>query len=457
MAAFRNVTQGTPEWFEARRGRLTSSQIGVVLGWNPFKSREELAAEYVTGESQSFVSEACNYGQDHEDAARDRYARWLKRQNRSLHVEETGFWVNEHHVSECFVENQEHDREERAAFCMRIGGSPDGIVVDAAGRRVGCIEIKAPCYGFRVTPKFKNNIQYMLQAQVNCWLLDVPWCDFVVWTPMGMGVWRIPRADTVSIPSTSLKTKTRFGPIISNVQQMQEFVRLDLYDPVNMTFTGYWRVLMEVLWAFDRAARAPTPPKWYHWGLNHDPHINMIKAVNKHVEQQSQHIVDFEDEGVVPRGFVNWASWLRWSEVADQMHVQLAERPVFWGRWACRMANGDWVHLASLDGLDPTAPPNEAFVDFYGESRTQKKHVDVGINDGGKTVTGLPTEAFCFVTLKHRRRSKVAAFGAFRMTSPRSEHRFTTPLGTVVVTFTGDNAAVTVSVCLLESNELTLP
>ena len=442
FSSMRNVVQGTAEWFEARRGKLTSSQIGVVLGWNPFKSRDDLARQYKTGESKKFVSEACQYGTAHEEEARTRYARWLSR-TQGLTVAETGFWVNEHPVKECFVRGSSEDRTnaEQEAFCRLIGGSPDGIVCDRHGNRVGCIEIKAPCSGFRITPKFKNNLQYMLQAQVNCWLLDVPWCDFIVWTPQGMGVWRIPRADTVAIGSAVL-WKTG---LVESEDALHEMVRLGLYDPVKQTFRGYWRVLMEILWSFHKAAHQANEPQWYQWGVLHEPHIQIIKIINKQVELATCQSVDLQDFDRAPRGYVNWASWLRWKEVAPMLG---SKRPRFWGRYACLLPEHGWVHLGALTGTCD-AKPDEAYVDFYtmaGSRPVKRLHVDleIGALTQTKTEPLLDSEhpITAFVTLKQQGNAQISNYAVFRVHLGR-EYRSDTTHGTVVLRWNEESIIVT--------------
>ena len=439
MASFqasRDVIQGTKEWFDARRGKLTSSQIGVVLGNSRFKSRDSLAREYITGKSKPFVSEACQYGTEHEEEARQRYARWLANNLSGASVIETGFWANERASRQCFVTDERS--AERAAFCRRVGGSPDGIVVDQDGSRIGCIEIKAPCSGFRITAKFKKNLQYMLQAQVNCWLLDVPWCDFIVWTPQGMGVWRIPRADTVQIPSAAL------GAILGpSEEHIGEFVRLGLYDPVHQTFRGYFRVLMEILWSFDRAAHQSQQPNWYQWGVLNEPHILMIKHVNNHVERSSHQIVDLEDSDMTPRGFVNWASWLRWKDVAPKLGT---ERPTFWGRYACLLPQRGWVHLAALSGLDDQSTPDEAYIDLYTMVRNRvvkRMHLDLSLDESDTTnVERLFTNdgtITAFVTIKEHGKPRCAAYAAFRIKNDVTSYHASTPYGTLVLDLTNRN------------------
>lgn len=51
-----NLSQGTPEWHEARKGMFTASNAGAMMGVSPFKTRAELLRELATGETQEVTS-----------------------------------------------------------------------------------------------------------------------------------------------------------------------------------------------------------------------------------------------------------------------------------------------------------------------------------------------------------------------------------------------------------------
>jgi hypothetical protein len=94
----RRVDHGSPEhlgdrlyvaWFEAREGRLTSSNIGVILGDQRLKTRDDLARQYLRpkeNEKLPFVSDSCEYGTAYGEVARRRYCAWLKRHGLAVQV-----------------------------------------------------------------------------------------------------------------------------------------------------------------------------------------------------------------------------------------------------------------------------------------------------------------------------------------------------------------------------------
>ena len=67
------MQQRTPEWFAARRGRVTGSVAGAILGLSPFSTREEALRRLVRdwhGAEPEFVSNVATiHGTVHEDGA----------------------------------------------------------------------------------------------------------------------------------------------------------------------------------------------------------------------------------------------------------------------------------------------------------------------------------------------------------------------------------------------------
>jgi hypothetical protein len=74
-----DMPQGSPEWYEARRGIPTASEFGAILAKGQGKMRRaylmRLAAERLTGEVQEqYTSRHMQRGKDQEAEARDYYA-----------------------------------------------------------------------------------------------------------------------------------------------------------------------------------------------------------------------------------------------------------------------------------------------------------------------------------------------------------------------------------------------
>jgi putative phage-type endonuclease len=155
------MEQRSPEWFSARRGKLTGSNVGAALGVNPWKTPDDLIRSMVRkyhGEPSDFNGNvATEYGQLHEPLAQMDY------QSRTGNfVEECGFFVH-----------PEHDW---------LGASPDGLIGDD-----GLIEIKCP-FGLRnktgadlVFKTAEEQPHYYAQMQIEMACTGRSWCDFFQW------------------------------------------------------------------------------------------------------------------------------------------------------------------------------------------------------------------------------------------------------------------------------------
>lgn len=174
------IVQGTPEWFEARCGRVTASRVADVIAktkTGPSASRTnymaQLIAERLTGTvAESFSSAAMQHGTDTEPQARMAYEFY-----HDVTVVETGF-VNHPTIG-------------------MTGASPDGLVGDT-----GLCEIKCPntathidtLLGATVPGKYVTQIMWQLACTGRSW------CDFVSFDPrlpesMRMFVQRVHRDD----------------------------------------------------------------------------------------------------------------------------------------------------------------------------------------------------------------------------------------------------------------------
>jgi len=154
-------TQGTPEWFAERAGKVTASMVSAVLakpetaGYRDYQA--QLVAEILTGKPQGsdYTNAAMQFGTEMEPLARSAYEA------------ETGFSVDE--VGFC-----QHPTIERA------GASPDGLVGNS-----GLVEIKCPKVATHlayliagvVPVGYKNQMMW----QMACSGRD--WCDFASFRP----------------------------------------------------------------------------------------------------------------------------------------------------------------------------------------------------------------------------------------------------------------------------------
>jgi hypothetical protein len=167
--------QGTTEWHQERLGKPTASRFedikpGKSGGWSvaTMTYMKELIAERLTGQWAEVNAWTLEWGNDHEDDAKEAYT--IK----------TGQAI----IPVGFVERD------------GMGGSPDGLVGDD-----GMIEIKCPAGS-------KQHIDYILngcddhlpQIQANMYFTDRKWCDFISYDPrmpedMQLFITRIARDD----------------------------------------------------------------------------------------------------------------------------------------------------------------------------------------------------------------------------------------------------------------------
>ena len=150
------IEQRTPEWFAIRKGRITGSSVGAILGLSPFSSPDavmrRMVREYHNAPSEFEGNIATDYGTRNEEGAKREYEL-----ETGLTVVETGF-----HTFEDW-----------------LGASPDGFVYD------GLIEIKCP-FGLRNGGEFKtakSQPHYWAQMQIQMFVTKTKWCDFYQWTP----------------------------------------------------------------------------------------------------------------------------------------------------------------------------------------------------------------------------------------------------------------------------------
>lgn len=153
------MEQRTAEWHAARKGRVTASSVGAILGNSPNGDRETVMRRMVRdwhGAEPEFTGNiATEYGEAHESGALIEY-----QMETGNAVDAVGFVT----------------REDWA------GCSPDGLV-----GLVGGLEIKCP-FGKR---KMQDNAfkslaeqpHYHDQIQFSIWVCERAWWDFFQWAP----------------------------------------------------------------------------------------------------------------------------------------------------------------------------------------------------------------------------------------------------------------------------------
>lgn len=157
MKIYNDLQQGTDEWLEVRLGKFTASTATAIKSNG--KGLDTLvldkAVELITKKQakKAYKSAAMENGNEMEDEARTVYEL-----STGLSVVQVGFCeLNEH-----------------------VGCSPDGLVGDD-----GLVEIKCPeartFLSYKLTKKVDTG--YYAQMQMQMYVTDRQWCDYVVYNP----------------------------------------------------------------------------------------------------------------------------------------------------------------------------------------------------------------------------------------------------------------------------------
>ena len=165
------AAQRSPEWFAARKGRVTGSMVGAILGVNPFMTPADamrtMVREYLGAEREFQGNVATEWGTAMEAGATIDFTL------------ETGFDVQECGFFKLFD---------------WLGASPDGLVDSNS-----LIEIKCP-YGIRLQdpPVFKTILEvphYYAQMQIEMFCANRGMAYFYQWTPFGTDLQIVRRND----------------------------------------------------------------------------------------------------------------------------------------------------------------------------------------------------------------------------------------------------------------------
>ncbi len=212
-----DTVQGTPAWFDARKGKLTASNFGAAAGVCPWVSRGKALRQLVGHEEWKGSLEACQWGTRNEKNAIKDY------------MMRTGNVVR----SKGLFTHPDYPW---------LGGSPDGLVGDK-----GLIEVKCPYYHKK--PHLKIPYHYYCQVNGLMEILDREWCDFVSWTPTEMKIYRVYRdpdlfhflMDRYTLFYASMKRGVADLPNVSSAEKQEVQDAIDESDA--RTAYDFWDAL----------------------------------------------------------------------------------------------------------------------------------------------------------------------------------------------------------------------
>ena len=154
-----DLPQNSPEWFEARMGVFTSSNMKHILTptlkvANNDKTRSyvyEIAAQRITGHVEEVSCKAFDRGHFDEPIARDLYSETYRP------MKECGFITND-------------------KLGFMIGMSPDGLIDED-----GLAEIKSRLQKFQVQTIAMNKMpmDFLLQVQSQLFVSERKFCEFI--------------------------------------------------------------------------------------------------------------------------------------------------------------------------------------------------------------------------------------------------------------------------------------
>lgn len=164
-----NCEQGTPEWFEARKGKMTASHATAI--GNAGKGLDtyitELMAEfYSSGEKEHFSNKHTDRGTEYEPTARQLYEF-----ERDVEVTQVGF-----------IEYNEF-----------VGASPDGLVGEEGGAEIKCID-DVKYFKHLLNGEKEVESGHIWQIQMNLKVTGRKWWDLIIYNPnfkQSMCVYRI--------------------------------------------------------------------------------------------------------------------------------------------------------------------------------------------------------------------------------------------------------------------------
>lgn len=249
-----DFAQGTPEWFEARRGLATASQFSVVLsegradGTMPNTLIDALVKEGCSAAQLAAAVKAAKSKNANPAATRAKYLRELAGEILTGELSET--YSNDHMARGSEQEaaarrlySFQTDTEPQLVGFVRNGGagcSPDSLVGNNGG-----LEIKSALAHIQIDRLFKNALppEHKAQVQGNLWLCEREWWDFMSYCPKLPPLIKRVYRDEVYIANLSTavrKFNEELAELVERIRayQPEPVPREELPDAVKLIMTG---------------------------------------------------------------------------------------------------------------------------------------------------------------------------------------------------------------------------
>ena len=224
MITIHDFEQGSDEWFAARCGLLTASEVKLILTptlkiADNDKTRQhtyELLAQRITGYVEPhYLGDDMLRGHADEVDAREIYS------DEYAPVNEVGFVTNDQ-------------------WGFTLGYSPDGLVGDD-----GLIEIKSRRQKYQVQTMLDNALpdEYALQVQTGLLVTGRKWCDFITYSA-GLPMFTLRVYPDAAIQAAIIEAATKFEEKIAMMQARYDSM---LSDPAHRLIPTERRIEEEIV------------------------------------------------------------------------------------------------------------------------------------------------------------------------------------------------------------------
>lgn len=209
------IKQQSQEWFDQRKGKVTASTVGAILGSSNYKDKESLmrdmVRDYFDAEKEFTGNVATDWGNAHEDDA----IAELERQ--------AGIFV----AKAEFIQSADYEW---------LGASPDGLTDSHS------IEVKCP-YNKKIF-KLSERQDYYAQVQTQMYCSGKDKAYFAVWTPDEFS-FEVVDYDKVFIDDMIKKAKDFYAEFLLVIKTKSKYEPYLEEKVFNMDFDSNWRSLAE--------------------------------------------------------------------------------------------------------------------------------------------------------------------------------------------------------------------